>query len=351
MYYREDTKVKYSVAVLLNEKQNDINNYVANNATIYHLTDWVKLINKVFGHNGYYLYALDKASSVCGVLPLIHLNSRLFGSFLVSVPYFNYGGIVADSPEIESLLFTRAIELARELKVAHIELREQKPRSQVEHVRTDKVNMVLDLPDDINDLEKSLGSKLRSQIKRSAREGFDVSHGGLDKLDDFYQVFSENMRDLGTPVYSKKFFKELLKVFPDNASITVLKLAGVPVSAVFLMGSNKQLEIPWASSIRSYNKLSPNMLLYWSVLQYAILNGYSRFDFGRSTVGSGTYNFKKQWGAIPVQQYWNYWLSGGIDMPRLNPDNPKFKLAINTWKRLPLFVTNFIGPLIVKNLP
>ena len=343
--------MKYSIGILLNDKHDEINNYVNENATIYHLTDWMILINKTFGHNGYYLYVTDEHGSICGVLPLIHMNSRLFGSFLVSIPYFNYGGIVADSIEIETMLLDKAIDLAKQLGVKHLELREGKTREQIKHVRTDKVNMILNLPDNIAEFEKSLGSKLRSQIKRSMREGFEVSQGGIDRLDDFYKVFSENMRDLGTPVYSKTFFKELLHTFPSQTSIIILKLSGVPVSAAFLLGGHKKLEIPWASSLRKYNKFSPNMLLYWSVLQFAINEEYKQFDFGRSTIDSGTYKFKKQWGAMPLQLYWNYWLSKGVSMPKLNPDNPKYKLAINMWKKLPLVVANFIGPTIVKNLP
>jgi serine/alanine adding enzyme len=343
--------VKYSMSIFLNTKHDEINIYVNENATIYHLTDWMVLIHKVFGHNGYYLYVTDESGSICGVLPLIHMSSRLFGSFLVSIPYFNYGGIVADSIEIETMLLDKAIDLAKQLDVKHLELREGKAREQIKHVRTDKVNMILNLPDNILDLEKTLGSKLRAQIKRSMREGFEVSQGGLDRLDDFYKVFSENMRDLGTPVYSKCFFKELLHTFPLQTSIIILKLAGVPVSAAFLIRGHKKLEIPWASSLRKYNKFSPNMLLYWSVLQFAINKGCKQFDFGRSTIDSGTYKFKKQWGALPVQLYWNYWLSKGGSMPKLNPDNPKYKLAINMWKKLPLIVANFIGPTIVKNLP
>lgn len=344
-------EVKYSVNVLCNQKNSLIDNYVTSKATIYHLTDWLVMINRVFNHNGYCLYVTDQFGSVCGVLPLIHINSRLFGSYFVSMPYFNYGGIVGDTTEIDNMLFEKAISLARELKVRHMELRERVTREGVEHCRSDKVNMVLDLPAELGILEKSLGSKLRSQVKRSQREGFEIFTGGIDILDDFYTVFSENMRDLGTPVYSKLFFKELLKTFEHNTKIIVLKLSGTPVSAAFLIGYQHQLEIPWASTLRRYNKYSPNMLLYWTVLKYAIETGYKKFDFGRSTTGSGTYKFKQQWGAVPVQQYWNYWLAEGNTMPKLNPDNDKFRLAIAIWKRLPLTITNLIGPSIVKNLP
>ena len=125
----------------------------------------------------------------------------------------------------------------------------------------------------------------------------------------------------------------------------------MPVASGFLIGFKKRLEIPWASSLKEYNKLSPNMLLYWSVLKFAIENGYKQFDFGRSSIESGTYRFKEQWGAKPIQLYWYYWLSNGGKLPELNPHNPKYQTAINIWKRLPLSVTKIIGPRIVKNLP
>jgi FemAB-related protein (PEP-CTERM system-associated) len=160
------------------------------------------------------------------------------------------------------------------------------------------------------------------------------------------------MRDLGTPVYALSFFKNILATFPETTWIcTIFSKDGLPIASGFLVGFKDNIEIPWASSLRKYNSLGPNMLLYWSVLKLACKRGYRVFDFGRSTPEEGTYRFKVQWGAKPVPLYWHYWLKNGGSLPEFNPKNPKYQLAIQIWKRLPVPLTRILGPAIVKNLP
>jgi len=159
------------------------------------------------------------------------------------------------------------------------------------------------------------------------------------------------MRDLGTPVYPRSLFAAALSEFPQETRIFVVRHAGGPAAAGFVLGNRGTLEIPWASSLRRFNALGVNMLLYWAVLEYACAAGYRRFDFGRSTVDSGTYRFKRQWGAQPEQLHWHYWMRDGGAPPVLNHSNPKFKLAVSAWQRLPLSVANRIGPLVARNLP
>jgi FemAB-related protein (PEP-CTERM system-associated) len=159
------------------------------------------------------------------------------------------------------------------------------------------------------------------------------------------------MRDLGTPVYTKRLFENILHEFPETARICTVYDDKIPIASGFMLGYRTWLQIPWASSVKAYNRSSPNMLLYWTILEFACNEGYTHFDFGRSTLGEGTYKFKQQWGAQPLQCYWHYWLASGGDLPEINPDNPKYRLMINTWQRLPLAVTKWIGPHIVKNIP
>jgi FemAB-related protein (PEP-CTERM system-associated) len=159
------------------------------------------------------------------------------------------------------------------------------------------------------------------------------------------------MRDLGTPVYAKSFFRHILDRFPHACCLIIIRHENRPVAAAFLMGHRGTLEIPWASTLRDVNHLSINMLLYWEVLKYAIDNNYRLFDFGRSSKDAGTYRFKQQWGAQPRQCYWHYWLKQGTNLPALNPGNPRYALAIKIWRQIPLFLTTWLGPLIVKNLP
>lgn len=318
--------------------------------SLYHHSAWRTLISDVFGHETFYLYAQQKNGNIAGVLPVVQLKSRLFGNYMVSMPYFNYGGTIASEPMIESMLMNAVEILAKPAKVSHIEYRDLHSRAGYA-VKTGKVNMYLSLPEDEAQLWKSLGTKLRAQIKRPLRENPQIKTGGSELLPAFYKVFAENMRDLGTPVYSRQFFANIMQAFSQYCRIVIISLDGKPVAAGFLLGYKNRLEIPWASSLRKYNKLGVNMLLYWEALKFAIEAGYEIFDFGRSSLDSGTYRFKKQWGAEPKELYWHYWLAENTLLPELNPDNPKYKLAITLWRKLPVGLTRLIGPQLVKNLP
>jgi len=335
-----------------NEKAWDayVNQHI--NASIYHLSLWRHIIKQQFGHDSDYLMATQEGSkTIVGVLPLVYLKSRLFGNFMVSMPYFNYGGVLADNELVEISLLDKARELGESKNVAHIEHRELKSRQGDWPCRDEKVLMQLGLPDSTGFLWKAIGAKRRAQIKRPDREGVSIRSGGLECLGDFYAVFSRNMRDLGTPVYAKQWFEAILRLLSNQASIIVVMINNQPAAAAFLVGYKHRLEIPWGSSLREYNRIGVNMRLYWEVLKYAIDNKYSVFDFGRSTIDESTYKFKKQWGAEPVQCFWNYQLIGYEDMPQLNPSNAKYAMAIKCWKKLPMAVANRLGPHIVKNLP
>lgn len=347
-----DTSCAHDIAIAqLGERADAWDRYVEANkaASVYHLAAWREVIHRAFGHESVYFYAHGADGIIKGVLPLVRLKSRLFGDFLVSMPFFNYGGPIADHPQIEVQLVAYANAYAKELGVSHVEYRDDIEISGTP-TRMDKVNMLLALPDDEDALWQSFTPKLRAQIRRPQRENIEAAFGGIELLDDFYTVFARNMRDLGTPVYAKSLFARILEAFPAQSRIIIVRLNGKPVGTAFLIGYRDMLEIPWASTIRDVNHLGVNMYMYWEVLRYAIAQGYRVFDFGRSSVDSGTYQFKKQWGAEPKQLYWHYWLNGS-EMPALNPSNPKYKLLINVWKRLPVWLTRLIGPPIVKNLP
>jgi FemAB-related protein (PEP-CTERM system-associated) len=173
----------------------------------------------------------------------------------------------------------------------------------------------------------------------------------MELLDGFYEVFCRNMRDLGTPVYGRSFFQNILETFPDATCIISVMLESKTVASGILTWFRDTLEVPWASSVADYREMCPNNLLYWEAIRYAIRNGARKFDFGRSTPGEGTFRFKKQWGANPAQLLWQYLLEQGKEVPELNPANPKYRLAIKIWQQLPLAVANVLGPRIVKNIP
>ncbi len=320
-------------------------------ATGYHTLAWRHVIGKVFGHQTYYLMAKNAGGDVRGILPLVYTKSPMFGRFFTSVAFVNYGGVLADHETARCALLQAAAETARSVGASHIELRQEQPIGTNWPLRSHKVSMRLPLPPDHAVLMKSYPSKLRSQIRRAQKEGMVVKIGGGELLNDYYAVFSRCMRDLGTPVYAREFFRVIGETFSKEVRFCVVSLEGTPLAAGLLYGFRQRLEIPWAASDKRYSRLAPNMLLYSAVLEFACREGYTEFDFGRSSINSGTYRFKQQWGAQPHPLYWYYWVADGRNVPQLNPDNPKYGAAIAVWQRLPLPVANLVGPHIVKYLP
>ena len=337
-----DIKDSDRIAIYLN---------TSDQSSLYHDYLWGEVIWKSFHQKTYYLICEDKDGSIQGILPLVHLKSLLFGNILVSMPFFNYGGVITKEETPRALLIQEAIRIAKEKNSNHLELRQEMPLNNGFSVKTNKVSMRLGLPKSREELWKSFPSKLRSQIRVPQKAGMSVRIGRLEELDNFFTVFSINMRDLGTPVYPLRFFRNILERFPGNTRICTVYQENMPVASGFLAGWKDKLEIPWASSLRQFNRMSPNMLLYWSCMAVACEQGYAVFDFGRSTVGESTFRFKEQWGALPVPLYWHFWMPRNKPMPELTTKNPKYRIAISLWKKLPVPVTRFLGPRIVKNIP
>ena len=319
-------------------------------ASQYHDYRWRDIFHRAFGHPSLYLAAIDSAGNWRGVLPLFRLRSRLFGDFMVSLPFVNYGGVLADNQAIADALLAAAAEQVSTAGLDHLELRSTAALSDWPH-RDDKVSMILPLPETADTLWQQIGSKVRAQINRAPADQLETRFGGLELLDDYYRVFARNMRDLGTPVYDRGLFREILQTLPEQATLAVVYYRGKPVGTGFLLGHREMLEIPWASTLKKTNTLNVNMYMYWQILRFAIEKQYAFFDFGRSTRDAGTFQFKKQWGAKPQPHYWYYHMANGQPLPALKPDNPKFKLLIAIWQRLPVALTNRIGPAVVKYLP
>ena len=321
-------------------------------ASAYHLAAAVAIGRDAFGLRTTYLSAVDAQSRIVGVLPLVEQSSLAFGRFLVSVPFFTYGGVLADDDAIAVQLATRAAELAQARGAKHAELRHMGPIEGLPFAaRLDKVSMMLELPSTFDALAKQVGAKLRSQVKRAERENPEVVWGGTELLGDFYRVFSSTMHELGTPVYSRRFFELALKAFGDLARVLVVRAGGEVQAVSIVVRHGDRLEVPWAAATPAAKRNAMNMRLYWEMLRFAVESQAARFDFGRSSLDSGTYKFKAQWGAQPVQLHWHYWLPAGAAVPQLNHSNPKYELATTLWKRMPLWCANLLGPLIARNLP
>jgi len=346
--------------------QESWNAYLAThaNGSLYAMAQWGDLVREVYGHRGIRLAVVERrhgADEIVGVLPLVDMRSRIFGHRLVSMPYVDMAGVVADSPEIERALVARALELGREAGASSVEVRqagalsaftqaESMGAGEMGHTLTvtrDKARMVLALPASSEALWASFKSKLRNQISRGVKEGLTVRVGGDELVAAFYTVFAENMRDLGSPVHSKKLFYRVMQTFPNQARVVLVEKEGVPVSAAVVCAFEKTLQNPWASTRRRFNRLSPNMLLYWSMLEYACHEGHTSFDFGRSTPGEGTYRFKKQWGSDPYPLYW-YRFTPGVAPAWQGRDGERdrFGKVMACWKKLPVSLTRIIGPMV-----
>jgi FemAB-related protein (PEP-CTERM system-associated) len=318
---------------------------------IYHLSQWNELIRNYFKHPIKYI-VLENTNSIEGVLPLTEFKSMLFGKYSVSLPFINYGGPLINSASQFSIINKYLIKYQKQSNFDFIELRMETLYETPFHVKQHKVTFLIDLPDNSEELFNSFKSKVRNQIRRPLKEAMYCKVGLDNLLNDFYRVYSINMRDLGTPALPKSFFRNILKTFPDNVSIVcVYTVDHKATAASFLIHYNDVCEIPWASSLKQYNKFSPNMLLYWESFKTAIEKGCKQFDMGRCSRDSGTYKFKQQWGAQEKPLFWYYVLSNSKDLPELNPNNRKYSLLIKTWKKLPVIIANSLSPLIIKDIP
>jgi FemAB-related protein (PEP-CTERM system-associated) len=340
------------VRTLAEVRSDDVNHYVASHpaASAYHSPVWLGVIERAFGHRTQYLVA-DSGGRIAGVLPLVFFSSRLFGRYTVSLPFVNYGGVVADSPEVEAVLLERAMAETAAAAATHLELRHSVRTFPALEARRHKVAMRLRLEHSAERQWHALDRKVRNQVRKAEKSGFELLVGGAEQLPAFYEVFARNMRDLGTPVYSIRLFEEVLAAVPASSRVFVITRGSEPVASSVVHWHGDTIEVPWASSRRELNPLCANVLLYWEMLRFAADRKFRVFDFGRSTPGEGTFHFKRQWGAEPSELVWEYWTADGSPAPRLNPANPKYGLAIRAWQRLPLPVATMLGPLVVRNIP
>jgi FemAB-related protein (PEP-CTERM system-associated) len=316
-------------------------------ASGYHEWGWRNVITETFGHDSTYLIARSDGT-VRGVLPLVEMRSLVFGHFLTSLPFVNYGGVLADSESTARALAAAAAQLGRTRGCRHVELRHVGRKFADVPVRQHKVTMRLPIA---LGMWERFDRKVRNQIRKAEKSNLVAERGGVELVGDFYTVFARNMRDLGTPVYSKRLFENVIAAFPSRAQLIVVRHEGRPVAGGLTYRTRHTTEVPWASSLREFNSLCPNHLLYWRAIESAVADGCDLFDFGRSTPHEGTYNFKSQWGAMPVALNWEYPYLSGAELPDQGPSNPKFQLAVAAWKRCPLWFANLVGPRIVRAIP
>lgn len=315
--------------------------------TSFHLFEWKGVLAREFGHECPFLCARDDEGQLVGVLPLVRVRSRLFGHFLMSMPFVNYGGPLGSEGAIQALA-TAAAEMSASSGVQLLELRSRSMLPVDLEVSHRKITVLLDLPDSAEALRRHIGSKLRSQVKRAEKEGVSVRFGA-DQVDPFFEVFSRHMRDLGTPTLPRSFFRHLATAFASDVWFGCAWLGDTPIAAGAGFHWRDEFEMTWASSLREHNRISPNMLLYWAFMARSIDCGARIFNFGRCSENSGTHRFKRQWGSRDEKLWWYQRSVGTAGTP--SPDDARYSLGPRVWKRLPLPVANLLGPRIVKFIP
>jgi serine/alanine adding enzyme len=317
--------------------------------THFHRWDWKAVIERVFEHECTYLAARDAAGWVVGVLPLVRAKSLLFGDYLISLPFLNYGGPLGTAPAVQALV-EHAVGIARERRVDLLELRSREPLPLDVPVSNRKITCLLDLEAGNADaVWKGFSSNVRRKVRHAQKENFRVSFG-LDQVDAFYRVFSRHMRDLGTPTLPRRFFETLARHFPEDIWVGCVYAGDRPVAGAFGFQWADELEVTWVSALQDYHRSYANMLLYWAFIERATNAGLRVFNFGRCTPGSGTHRFKQQWGARDLPLMW-YQPVAGRRASTPSPNERAFAWGPVVWKRLPLAFANAIGPSIVRMIP
>jgi serine/alanine adding enzyme len=318
--------------------------------TFCHRWGWRGVMEEVMGHRCEYLVAREADGAWAGVLPLVHMRSRLLGRYVISIPFVNDGGPLG-SPRARAALAAAAVESARAAGARLLELRSRAEAGPAVETCVRKVAVHLDLPPTVEALwAETFRAKLRSQIRRPLREGLEA-RVGPDEVEGFYGVFARNMRDLGTPVLPRALFHALLRAFGDDVVFaTVRTPAGEAVAGGCALLWQGEMEISWASSLRAWNPVSPNMLLYARLMEEAVRRGVRVFSFGRCTPGSPTHRFKLQWGGRELPLPWGQWSPApGASLPAA--DRPAFRAATALWRRLPLPIANRLGPALARRIP
>jgi len=321
-------------------------------ATFFHRAGWKPVIEQAFGHRCHFLQASrddGDGERIVGVMPLGHLRSRLFGNALISTPFAVYGGAAAVDEAARLALEQAACRLADDLGVDYLELRQRQPRHPDWPTRKDLyVTFRKTIAADADTNLKAIPRKQRAVVRKGIKSAMtSVLDAGIER---FYPVYAESVRNLGTPVFSKRYFQLLKQQFGDDCELLAIENDGVAVAAVMSFYFRDEVLPYYGGGSAASRFLKANDFMYWELMRRAGDKGVAVFDYGRSKRGTGSFRFKTHWGFEPEPLYYEYYLVNADSMPDLNPTNPKYRLFIKMWKHLPLWLSMLLGPFIVKNL-
>lgn len=323
----------------------------APDATAFHLSAWGRAVRKGTGQTPHYLVA-EANGAIVGILPLIHVKSPLFGQSLASNAFAVYGGPVADSAAAHEALDAAAWALAEKLGVSSVEYRNQRRLRPDWPAKTEAYatfRRALGADSDAN--LKAIPRKQRAEVRRSLEFGLETRVArDARAISDHFAVYSESVRNLGTPVFPRRLFESLLEYYGEDADILTVSKDGRPVASVLSLYFRGEVLPYYGGGTREARALRANDHMYWMLMEHARERGCASFDFGRSKIGSGPYSFKKNWGFTPQPLAYEYRLAPGARIPDVNPNNPKYRLMIETWSRLPLWLANRLGPVLARGL-
>ncbi|MDH3979101.1 MAG: FemAB family PEP-CTERM system-associated protein [Gammaproteobacteria bacterium] len=316
-------------------------------ATFFHRAGWQEVIEKAFGHRTHYLFA-ERNGRIAGVLPLGHINSRLFGNALISTPFSVYGGIATEDDAVFAALESAACALADKLEVDYLEMRNRQARHAGWPTKDLYVTFRKSIDPDPEQNLQAIPRKQRAMVRKGIKAGLK---GEFDSSTErFYAAYSESVRSLGTPVFSRGYFELLQRVFRDSCDILTVTHDGELVSSVMNFYFRDEVLPYYGGGTPLARRLKGNDFMYWELMRHSCERGLRVFDYGRSKQGTGAWSFKKNWGFEPAPLHYEYYLVKAREMPDISPMNPKYRLFISAWKRLPLPVTRLIGPLLARNL-
>ncbi len=317
-------------------------------ASFFHLSSWQSVIQSAFGHRLYFLYALVNGQ-IEGVLPLGHIQSWLFGKSLTSLPFAVYGGVLARNSDVALALEKKAQQLALQLHVDHLELRNVHKRHSDWPVQDLYVTFRKEILSSEEANLLAIPRKQRAMVRKGIKNGLQAKVE--QTVDQFFNLYADNVHRHGTPAMPKKYFQALKDAFGENCEVLVVfGPDGKALSAVMSFYFREEVLPYYAGDDLGARELAANDFKYWELLRRACERGLMVFDFGRSKQGTGSYAFKKNWGFEPTQLHYEYCLYKHEKVPQNNPSNAKYQLLIKAWRRLPIGVANWLGPFLVRSL-
>ncbi len=315
--------------------------------TFFHLSGWAGVIERSFGHRSHYLLA-ERDGRLEGLLPLVHQRSMLFGNALISIPFGVYGGVIAHSDEAARALVDAACALARDLGVDYLELRNREARD----LDWPKRDLYVTFRKPIEPTEEAnllaIPRKQRAVVRKGIEAGLNGEiDAGTERL---YAAYSESVRNLGTPVFSQRYFRELRAAFGEDCEVLTIPWQGRPVASVMSFYFRDEVLPYYGGGTAEARACKANDFLYWDLMRRACARGLRVFDYGRSKRGTGSHDFKEHWGFKPEPLHYQYYLVRARELPNLSPTNPRYQMFIRAWRRLPLPVARAVGPFLARSL-